>query len=67
MRLGGRVALVTGAGHRVGRALAGALVDHFGLVPSGGSDWHGAVEGPRVIGNQRVSAEWAERQEARAV
>lgn len=47
-------------------ARLGALVDHFGLVPSGGSDWHGAVEGPRVIGNQRVSAEWAERQEARA-
>jgi hypothetical protein len=48
-------------------ARLGALVDHFGLVPSGGSDWHGAVEGPRVIGNQRVSADWAERQQARAV
>ena len=43
-----------------------ALADHFGMVPSGGSDWHGAVEGPRVIGNQRVPAEWLERQEARA-
>lgn len=47
-------------------ARLGALVDHFGLVPSGGSDWHGAVEGPRVIGNQRVSADWASRQVARA-
>ncbi|HET7456836.1 MAG TPA: PHP domain-containing protein [Gemmatimonadaceae bacterium] len=47
-------------------ARLGALVDHFGLVPSGGSDWHGAVEGPRVIGNQRVSADWAARQAARA-
>ena len=47
-------------------ARIGAIADHFGLVPSGGSDWHGAVEGPRVIGNQRVPAEWAERQAARA-
>jgi predicted metal-dependent phosphoesterase TrpH len=47
-------------------ARLGALVDHFGLVPSGGSDWHGAVEGPRVIGNQRVPAEWLARQEERA-
>jgi predicted metal-dependent phosphoesterase TrpH len=47
-------------------ARLGALVDFFGLVPSGGSDWHGATEGPRVIGNQRVPPEWLERQEARA-
>jgi 3',5'-nucleoside bisphosphate phosphatase len=47
-------------------ARLGALADHFGLVPSGGSDWHGAVEGPRVIGNQRVPAEWLARQEERA-
>ena len=32
----------------------GALVDSFGLVPSGGSDWHGASEGPRVLGVMRV-------------
>jgi len=25
-----------------------ALVDHFGLVPSGGSDWHGATDGART-------------------
>jgi 3',5'-nucleoside bisphosphate phosphatase len=43
-----------------------ALADFFGLVPSGGSDWHGATEGPRTIGNQRVPAEWLARQEARA-
>ena len=47
-------------------ARLGALTQHFGMVPSGGSDWHGAVEGPRVIGNQKVPAEWLERQEARA-
>lgn len=43
-----------------------ALTEYFGMVPSGGSDWHGAIEGPRVIGNQKVPAEWLERQEARA-
>lgn len=42
-----------------------ALVDHFQLVPSGGSDWHGAPEGPRCIGCMRVPAEWLDRQEAR--
>jgi predicted metal-dependent phosphoesterase TrpH len=47
-------------------ARLGALTDHFGMVPSGGSDWHGALEGPRVIGNQKVPAEWLDRQEARA-
>jgi len=47
-------------------ARLGALTDFFGLVPSGGSDWHGATEGPRTIGNQRVPADWLERQETRA-
>ncbi len=42
-----------------------ALADFFHLVPSGGSDWHGATEGPRQIGNQRVPHEWLERQDAR--
>jgi predicted metal-dependent phosphoesterase TrpH len=42
-----------------------ALVEHFRLVPSGGSDWHGAREGPRAIGCMRVPYEWLERQEAR--
>lgn len=46
-------------------ARIGALADHFKLVPSGGSDWHGATGGPRMIGNQKVPYEWLERQEAR--
>lgn len=47
-------------------ARLGALTDFFHLVPSGGSDWHGATEGPRTIGNQRVPLEWLARQEQRA-
>jgi predicted metal-dependent phosphoesterase TrpH len=43
----------------------GALVDFFGLVRSGGSDWHGANEGPRVLGVMRVPASWLEQQDAR--
>lgn len=46
-------------------ARLGALVDFFGLVPSGGSDWHGASDGARVIGAMRVPAEWLDRQDAR--
>jgi len=42
-----------------------ALVDHFSLVPSGGSDWHGAAEGARVLGMMRVPAEWLKRQDGR--
>jgi predicted metal-dependent phosphoesterase TrpH len=42
-----------------------ALVDHFGLVPSGGSDWHGAMMGPRTLGAMQVPMEWLERQDAR--
>ena len=42
-----------------------ALVDHFSLVPSGGSDWHGAAEGARVLGMMRVPAEWLSRQDGR--
>jgi predicted metal-dependent phosphoesterase TrpH len=45
-------------------ARLGALADFLGLVPSGGSDWHGASEGPRTIGNMRVPLAWLERQEA---
>jgi predicted metal-dependent phosphoesterase TrpH len=47
-------------------ARLGALVDHYRLVPSGGSDWHGAVEGSRVLGCMQVPHEWLERQEERA-
>lgn len=44
----------------------GALADVLDLLPSGGSDWHGAVEGPRVLGAISVPSEWADRQAARA-
>jgi predicted metal-dependent phosphoesterase TrpH len=42
-----------------------ALVEHFGLVPSGGSDWHG-VAGPRTLGVMRVPIEWLHWQDERA-
>jgi 3',5'-nucleoside bisphosphate phosphatase len=45
-----------------------ALVEHFHLVPSGGSDWHG-VPGPRTLGSMKVPMEWLlwqdERRDAR--
>jgi hypothetical protein len=43
-----------------------ALADFFGMIPSGGSDWHGAQGGPRALGAMPIPAEWLERQEARA-
>lgn len=46
-------------------ARIGALADHLRLVPSGGSDWHGAADGPRAIGGMHVPAAWLEQQEAR--
>jgi hypothetical protein len=42
-----------------------ALADHFDLVPSGGSDWHGAMQGGRVLGAMRVPLDWLTRQDAR--
>ncbi len=33
------------------------------LLPSGGSDWHGAREGQRVLGCMHVTAEWLARQD----
>jgi predicted metal-dependent phosphoesterase TrpH len=42
-----------------------ALTDFFGLVPSGGSDWHGASEGPRRLGMMNVPVEWLEKQDER--
>jgi len=42
-----------------------ALVEHYSMVPSGGSDWHGAAEGPRTLGTMRVPAEWLSRQDER--
>ena len=42
-----------------------ALVEHYSMVPSGGSDWHGAADGPRTLGMMRVPAEWLNRQDER--
>ena len=42
-----------------------ALCDDLDLVVSGGSDWHGAADGPRTIGMMHVPAEWLARQDAR--
>jgi predicted metal-dependent phosphoesterase TrpH len=40
------------------------VTEQLGLVPSGGSDWHGAADGPRTIGMMQVPAEWLARQDA---
>lgn len=42
-----------------------ALAEFFGLVVSGGSDWHGASDGPRKLGNMNVPASWLEQQDRR--
>ena len=42
-----------------------ALVNEFKLVRSGGSDWHGAVDGARTLGMMRVPAHWLDDQAAR--
>jgi 3',5'-nucleoside bisphosphate phosphatase len=44
------------------------LVEHTekaGLVPSGGSDWHGTQEGPRKLGGQLVPKIWLDWQDVR--
>ena len=41
------------------------LCEQLGLVISGGSDWHGAADGPRTIGMMQVPEEWLSRQDAR--
>ncbi|HEX6534943.1 MAG TPA: PHP domain-containing protein [Gemmatimonadaceae bacterium] len=46
-------------------ARIGTLADYLGLVPSGGSDWHGASDGPRTIGSMRVPGSWLDLQESR--
>ena len=40
-------------------------VDQLGLIPSGGSDWHGAADGARTIGMMHVPADWLRRQDER--
>ena len=47
-------------------ARLGALAHHFGLVSSGGSDWHGTTDGFRYLGMMRVPYFVLEQQEERA-
>jgi predicted metal-dependent phosphoesterase TrpH len=47
------------------RARLLALTRHLNLVPSGGSDSHGATDGARVVGSMNVPGEWLELQAAR--
>ena len=42
------------------------LCDFFGLVKSGGSDWHGALDGFRPLGCMHVPAPWMDAQRERA-
>ncbi len=42
-----------------------ALAAHFGLVASGGSDWHGAMLGGRVLGAMQVPRAWLDAQDER--
>ena len=42
-----------------------SFAEQLGLVASGGSDWHGASDGPRTIGMMNVPAEWLELQDRR--
>jgi 3',5'-nucleoside bisphosphate phosphatase len=42
-----------------------ALAGEFGLVRSGGSDWHGAPDGARSLGMMRVPFQWLADHEAR--
>ncbi len=47
-------------------ARLGALAEHFGLVTSGGSDWHGPTDAWRTLGMMRVPTQVLEAQERRA-
>ncbi|MFI5312083.1 MAG: PHP domain-containing protein [Gemmatimonadales bacterium] len=42
-----------------------ALTEQFGLVPSGGSDFHGATSGSRALGGMNVPLEWLSRHDTR--
>ena len=42
-----------------------ALAEFFGLVVSGGSDWHGASDGQRRLGNMNVPITWLDMQDRR--
>ena len=41
------------------------LAGQLGLVMSGGSDWHGAADGPRTIGMMQVPEAWLAQQDER--
>ncbi len=43
------------------------LCDHFGLLKSGGSDWHGALDGFRQLGCMHIPAPWMDAQIERAL
>jgi 3',5'-nucleoside bisphosphate phosphatase len=43
-----------------------ALCEHFSLLKSGGSDWHGAIDGFRPLGCMHVPAPWMDAQRDRA-
>lgn len=40
------------------------VVEAAGLLPSGGSDWHGTLDGPRRLGGQLVPKRWLDWQDA---
>ncbi len=40
-------------------------VERTGMLPSGGSDWHGTHDGPRRLGGQLVPRIWLDWQDAR--
>lgn len=43
------------------------LAEHFELLKSGGSDWHGAIDGFRPLGCMHVPAPWMDAQIERAL
>jgi predicted metal-dependent phosphoesterase TrpH len=45
------------------RARLLALVEHFGVLPSGGSDSHGTTDAARIVGAMSVPAAWLARQD----
>ena len=42
-----------------------AVTEAAGLLPSGGSDWHGTHDGPRRLGGQMVPRSWLDWQDAK--
>jgi predicted metal-dependent phosphoesterase TrpH len=44
-----------------------SLTAQLGLLASGGSDWHGAADGPRTIGMMQVPFQWLALQDARLI